>query len=465
MIATFSMRFLIAAGLTVAPLAAQLQWQAMNTGSHPAPRCGHAMTRWAIVFGGRDQTQVFADTWVYASGTAGAPGTWQQLPTATAPSGRWGFAWDTAIHDVLLFGGADLNGQPNGETWQFTTNWSTTPPGGTVVSSWQQLQPLHAPSPRRDHALAYDWATATTALLFGGRTSSGVNGETWLFTNGDWQQVATPIAPSPRAGHRLLPSAGGWLLFGGTDDTNVFDDVWQFDGQAWTSLGNAPFAATGAAAAYVGFERRRYLFVGGADALGPRDDLWERDAAGTWFAQGQIAPMSPRTDTAVADLLYHAASLHLVASAVAFGGRDALGNVLGDTWRLEPTHEVGWSQTGQGCGPGHWGQNGPELFLPSVILGNQGYISVFTHTFGALVVVGLQLDAAAAPAPCEVTVDPALLWAGISGQFSGSLDLPLAVPFFAPLRGHSLSLQALAFEPTSPSGIALSRLGIIALGD
>lgn len=458
------------ASLGVAPsLAAQLQWQQLSTPQSPAPRYGHSGTRWGIVFGGRDQTQAFADTWVFEHGMASGTPNWRMLPTATAPSPRYGHAVDTGVDDVLMFGGADVTGVQNNETWLFHTNWATTPPGGTVTSSWQPLQPAHAPSARQGHALAIDWWTTsyTRAALFGGRVGNAVNGETWLYDNGDWQQVVTPIAPPAREGHRLVPTADGWLLFGGTDGTTVFDDVWRFDGTVWHQLANAPFAATGASATFLEFERGRHLFVGGRDAAGQlRTELFERSpSSGTWFQQPTVGALPARENAIAVNFLYHAPTFDLVEAAFVFGGRDGQGQVLGDTWRLVPTNQVGWWAGGAGCGPGQWSNNGPELFLPFLILGNSGRVSVFTHTESVLVVLGLQLDTAPLPNPCEVTVDPALLLVGISSVGTSYADFQLSIPFFEPLRGHTLSMQSLVFEPASPTGIALSALHVLRLGD
>ena len=448
--------------LLTSSLSAQLQWQQVTSSQSPAPRYGHAFTRYGILFGGRDATQAFNDAWVYAGGAQG----WLPMPTATAPSPRHGHALDMDLQTILVFGGADANGMRNGETWRFTTNWMNTPPGQAFTSNWSQLNPAHAPSPRDGHALAYDHATSANALLFGGRTDTGLSNETWLFIGGDWQQLSPTQSPPARQGHTLQPTWDGWYLFGGNDDSQTFDDQWFFDGQQWQQLPNMPFAVTGAASAMLGFERSRHVFVGGQDANGSlRTDVYERDLYGNWFAQPVNGNLPPREHAAVIDDFHHLPSFEMVMTAIVFGGVDSQGQVLGDTWRLIPSNISGSQSTGLGCGPGAWSNNGPELFMQRVILGNTRSLSVSTNTHGALAVVGAQLGAATAPLPCEITVTPAVTWFGLSSTSAGQLALPLAIPFFEPLRGQMLSIQGVVFEPTAANGIAISNVLVLRIGD
>ncbi len=459
-----SLRVALAACSVALPtqrLLAQLTWQQVSTSQAPAPRYGHDMTRWGITFGGRDANQAFADTWVFYQGMG-----WQPMPTAQAPSARHGHAMDMAIYDTLMFGGADANGVRNAETWMFATNWMNVPLGQPFTSSWIQLTPAHAPSPRDGHALAFDSQTATTVLLFGGRTDTGVSNETWRFDGTDWQQVISTQSPPARAGHQLLPHFDHWLLFGGNDDTQVFDDAWLFDGTDWQQLPTMPFAATDTAAVRLGFERNRHVFVGGRDASGTlQTAIYERGIDGTWFAQPISGSIPAREDAAVVDE-YIRLTLDTSMTAVVFGGRDAQGNALGDTWRLAPANEAFWETIGSGCGPGAWTTiNGPNLFLPRVILGNTGQLSAFTHTPGTLTAIGLQLGEVAAPQPCQIAVTPEAVWLGVSDPAFHGFGVELEVPFYEPLRGLTLSVQAAAIEATSPLGFALSVVGLLRLGD
>ena len=432
-------------------LAAQLQWQLVSSPQNPPPRYGHAVDGWRFVFGGRDASQAFADSWVFASPSNG----WWPMPTATAPSPRSGHAMALG----LMFGGEDVAGQKNAETWMFTTTFGSVPLGQPFTSSWTQMAPAHAPSARSGHSLAAfavgQW------LLFGGETAAGVSGESWVFTNGDWQQVVSSQSPSARSGHVLVPLSVGCLLLGGGDGTQVFGDAWLFDGQQWQSLPGVPFAATGAGFAHDQYGRLRHAFVGGRDATGAlRTVVHERGDRlddGVWY-EHQVLGAMPARERAVA-FDYFGFPFYV------FGGRDAQGQALGDTWRLAPTHVPSSVLIGQGCGPGAWGNNGPELWGANLVLGSTRHLRMFTFTPGTLALMGLQLGTAPAPQPCQITLLPDAIVFGLSSPVVADFSFPLHVPFVESLHGLDLSVQALAFEATGPGGIAISNVLLIHVGD
>ncbi|MCR9243696.1 MAG: hypothetical protein NXI31_01605 [bacterium] len=452
----------LAISLSIQDVTAQLTWRQIQTTQGPAPRWGHAVTRWGVTFGGRDANQAFRDTWIIRS-----TGGWQPMPTVQSPSARHGHAMDMSIHDTLMFGGADANGVRNAETWIFRTDWMNVPIGHPFTSSWTQLNPAHAPSPRAGHALAYDHQTSTTVLLFGGRTDAGLSDETWRFDGTDWQLLATSSTPPAREGHQLVPYRHDWLLFGGNDDTSTFDDAWQFDGVDWQQLPGMPVAVTEGAIVMLAFERRRHIFIGGEDGNGNLlSAVHERAPDGTWFAQPIAGSMPDRADATVSEEYVALTSFQKSMTAVVFGGRDAQGNALGDTWRLEPNNESDWEIVGSGCGPGAWSQNdGPNLSLRRVILGGEQTQGAVTRTLGTLTAIGMQLGQAAAPQPCEIAVQSQFVWAGVSDPTFGGFAVNLHIPFAEPLRGLTLSLQAVAVESGAPLGFALSRLGILRIGD
>jgi hypothetical protein len=429
-----------------APAAAQLTWTEIKSPQSPSPRFGHAFASGSYLFGGRDTKQAFADTWLWTGFY------WQTLPTSASPSARHGHAMAYQSTGPLLFGGADAAGNTNGETWR-------------LGATWTQLTTQHAPSPRHGHAMMNDWWT-NRVFLFGGLTTTGASDELWCFENGDWQLLATDRKPPARHGHALLSSRqGGVLLVGGSDGATTFDDTWRFDGQAWTRLAVVPFAASGVATASLGFERRRDLFVGGIDASGAmRTTVHERGANGTWFEQPTAGAIPARQQAIASDNLFCAPG-GIVTTAIVFGGRDANGRALGDTWQLAPAHIANYEWSGTGCGPGGWGLDGPNLSLSSVTIGNTDDIRIFTLTPNTLVVLGAQLGVAAPPA-CSITIEPQLTMFAVSDAPFGMATIPLAVPFTPLLRGESISLQCIALEPMwQPTGLAVSRLGILRLGD
>jgi hypothetical protein len=117
------------------------------------------------------------------------------------------------------------------------------------------------------------------------------------------------------------------LLYGGYDGTAVFEDLWSWDGAAWTEVelsGPGPRSHLGLA---VG--GGRLLLFGGA--TGPstfaslRDDTWQL-TDGRWSEVESAGP-SMRGSPAMA---YDEDR----ASFVLYGGFDAAGDALRDTWEF-----------------------------------------------------------------------------------------------------------------------------------
>jgi len=463
-----SLRPLLFVTALAAPLSAQMHWVDAAPTQSPAPRYGHAASSHYLMFGGRDAVQAFDDTWSY--GTDGVNGaTWIPVPTPVHPSARYDHEVAPLAGGMLLFGGRDINGTRLGDTWLLVGGWISGPPH-VWLGGWTQQQSAVSPTARTGHALAYDWMTNTECILFGGRTDGGLSDETWRFAGGQWTQLSPANSPSAREGHVLVADVDGWVLVGGEDAAGVSTESWRFDGTDWQQLADVPFAATGAAAVHVSFERQRVAFVGGVDAAGQvRSDAFERTRDGEWLNQGSNGQVTPRTDTV---LMQH---LHFVfnsptqfrATALVFGGRDQNGNVLGDTMRLQPTNVASSELISTGCGPGAWGNTGPDLFMQSLLLGNTSDLSVYTQSPNLPVFVGAEMGEVAAPLPCQIGVNPAVILFGVTSgqQFLSNVSFPIHAPFDPVLRGAALSFQALAFDPTAANGTALSGVFVIRLGD
>ena len=100
--------------------------------------------------------------------------------------------------------------------------------------------------------------TLTTELvLFGGQNSSTNDfGDTWIYQDGNWSRVATPIHPPARASASMVYDAADHyvVLFGGVNLTTgqVYNDTWIFTGSVWIQLAltHAPPARYGAASTW-----------------------------------------------------------------------------------------------------------------------------------------------------------------------------------------------------------------------
>lgn len=118
---------------------------------------------------------------------------------------------------------------------------------------WLQLFPSHVPAGRSSQVMVYE-PSKNAFVMFGGRVGGGTTatdiGDTWIFANGDWTQITTGDAPSPRAfaGAAYDPARGRTVLFGGSNTvpppigtavpptvTNYYD-TWEFDGSTWTKV-------------------------------------------------------------------------------------------------------------------------------------------------------------------------------------------------------------------------------------
>ncbi len=203
----------------------------------PNPRY-HASTAYdsaggvTVLFGGYDRVTEFDDTWAWNGGTR----TWSKEddgdPPGPAPSPRYShaMAYDGARGMTVLFGGWD-GASLDGETWEWNgASWTLEHPEDPLG--------VDAPSARYEHAMAYDSARGVT-VLFGG-WDGAYDGETWEWDGDTWTKVhdgdpAGVTAPSPRMDHAMAydSARGVTVLFGGFNDV-FLGDTWEWDGTTWT---------------------------------------------------------------------------------------------------------------------------------------------------------------------------------------------------------------------------------------
>jgi len=171
-----------------------------------SPDNGHAMAYDSargvtVLFGGYDGAND-GETWEWNGAT------WT-LRATSGPSPRFehSLAYDSARGVTVLFGGFNSSSGSNfGDTWEWDgTTWTLRATGG--------------PSPRAGHALAYDSARGVTVLFGGNEDPIGpfvLNGETWEWDGATWTLRATS-GPSPRTDHALAydSARGVSVLFGG----------------------------------------------------------------------------------------------------------------------------------------------------------------------------------------------------------------------------------------------------------
>jgi len=180
-----------------------------------------------IMFGGTPTSGVYAnDMYEFDdSGTA-----WELIAPfgGTAPSvrGRFGFVYDSSRGICILFGGRSAS-TSNGETWEYngTTATWVQKASGAVVK----------PSARYSPAVSFD-SSRNVFVLFGGYTAAGCDAETWEYAvaTSTWSLIAPfgGIKPSARYNAAMVYNAalGKCVLFGGVTTTARDSETWTYDG-------------------------------------------------------------------------------------------------------------------------------------------------------------------------------------------------------------------------------------------
>ncbi|MCI4362715.1 MAG: PKD domain-containing protein [Thermoplasmata archaeon] len=254
-------------------------------------------------------------------------GTWTQLRPATAPSFRngAGIAFDAADRYVLLFGGGNTStGAVLNDTWNFS--------GG----NWNRIATSPSPPPRLEPAMTYD-SEDSIVLLFGGfAAASTLLSDTWEFAAGHWSHLTPALSPFGRASAGMVDDRAdrGVLLFGGIGHPGAsyiaLNDTWSFAAGNWTeSLPVvAPSARYSFAMSYDASQQLVLLWGGVLQSAGVSGETWEFHS-GAWTEL--YPPASPIAASGV---------------AMTFDDRDAYSLMVGDglngfgqgaAWALEFT--------------------------------------------------------------------------------------------------------------------------------
>ncbi len=292
----------------------------------PPPRMGHAMVFYpaigvTVLFGGCADpvcSSQLGDTWIWDGKN------WTDLtPASGGPVARGGHSltYDPVGGAVTLFGGVGAHGALN-DTWELQ------------AFSWSQASPARSPPARAFHGATYDAARRAT-LVFGGESASAAAlSDLWSWNGANWTQ-ANVSGPSARIGPSMVydPLHQVTFLFGGCCSAGPLSDLWQWNGSAWTLVtpnGTTP-PARWVSSVVFDTVHAQSLLLGGCpasspDCSSPLQDSWSWNGQAWLVAEPTVVSPSARTQTAMAyDALYQNTTL--------FGGTDASGNLLGDTWQ------------------------------------------------------------------------------------------------------------------------------------
>ncbi len=287
-------------------------------------RCFHAgaidsLRREVVVFGG-----TLNDAAITTFGDTWIwNGTWRRSVVTLAPSARFGasMSFDAVRGEVVLFGGCNSNLQPLGDTWVWRDQ------------RWIQLAPTRSPPPRCYHASVFDEARAQV-VMFGGQGTAGPRADTWTWDGTTWTDASPVISPRERTGMAMGydPIRARTVLFSGGDNRNtVFEDTWTWDGASWTEVVTsvAPSMRNFTPLAWDAARQRLVMFAGNAQNV-VIADVWEWEGTRWTLIPTQRAP-TPR-------------SSHLLVPAIDGAGILVIGGYsyntppsnrpLDDMWRL-----------------------------------------------------------------------------------------------------------------------------------
>ena len=199
-------------------------YRAVNATTLPAPAylgglAYDAADGYLVLFGGYNQAGYYANqTWTF-SGT-----TWTQLSPATSPPpmASFGMAYDPSLSEVVVVGGSS-GANPVNSTWLFRAGTWTPGPAVPSVGLYNM-------------AVAYD-AAASALIAVGGANSVGQGtNATWKLTATGWSPVALASGSDlPGGTYLLAPSpAGPGLVAYSSQVTAV--GTWLYGNGSWTNV-------------------------------------------------------------------------------------------------------------------------------------------------------------------------------------------------------------------------------------
>jgi hypothetical protein len=239
---------------------------------------------------------------------SGALPTWTKLTPARHPAARTraSMAYDTATHQLVLFGGDNRTGTTLSTTWVFT---------GTT---WTKLFPTTSPTPRWGASMAYDPASRQLVLSGGLGLGDSVlpHFTTWVWNGNTWKRLPTARGTTPVVGvgkSMAYDAATRQLvLFGGSCGHSLPSGTSVWNGTTWKTLSTAknPPACGGASMAYD--RRTRQLVLFGGNGTGEKLSTTWAWTGSTWK---KLTPPKKPMARAQASMAYTASG-----QLVLFGG-------------------------------------------------------------------------------------------------------------------------------------------------
>ncbi|HEX4946638.1 MAG TPA: kelch repeat-containing protein [Blastocatellia bacterium] len=253
-------------------LATRTWTRLQTTGATPAPRLGFdavydSVGHQMVIYAGQ-ASGFFNDTWTLNLTTL----EWRDVSPSSRPRARYGHSaiFDPVSRSLVQFAGFTEESRRFQDTQSFslaTNTWQDWTPSGTK------------PEVRCLLTAAYD-RTKRRMIIYGGQRS-GFLDDLWAFdlASRTWENLTV----SPRPSGRLFTSSfvdrdGRFIVFGGSSASGNLNELQSFDLQTrqWTKLNvaNPPSKRNGALTAFIEGENR-FIVFGGTGDNGLLNDVWE----------------------------------------------------------------------------------------------------------------------------------------------------------------------------------------------
>ncbi|MCL4705194.1 T9SS type A sorting domain-containing protein [bacterium] len=191
---------------------------------------------------------------------------------------------------------------------------------------WTMQSPATKPSGRFGHTMVS--LGGDQALLFGGYDNSFLYDDTWVFDLSDntWTLKSPATQPSARSVYAMASLGGDKaLLFGGFDSFSSSDETWVYDlsDNTWTLQSPATKPSARALLAMAPIDGGKVLLFGGFEDIGPDDETWVYDLSdNTWTLKSPTTKPSAR--------FFHSMASLGGDQVLLFGGYDGAYN--DETW-------------------------------------------------------------------------------------------------------------------------------------
>ena len=306
-------------GAKVTTTAADFTWRlASPLPSSPKQRSSMALAYDSargktVLYGGSKVKQTYKDTWEWDGHK------WVKIVPldpggdGNPPGGLPTLAYDSLRGVALLYGGLIDGMDLAPDIWAWDGK------------SWDMLTPDgDQPDARYDHGMAFDSGRGVLVVYGGRDIDNNKFADTWEWDGTGWTEIAPTggVKPGPLygAGMAYDTERGVTVLFGGYGNSGRTNDVWEWNGKAWTKKnpsGSKPANVSGPGLVYDAASKRVMHFGGSLDSSGYGGDVWEWN--GTSWAK--ITVLDPEKDGSPTMRRDHAMAYDAARSEVVlFGG-------------------------------------------------------------------------------------------------------------------------------------------------